>query len=939
MCAVNAMSGDFLPPRANSIEEARKLAALRRIHSLMARSHVSPRPALTVAVRLSVTACVLLVLAATVLPAASRAATGDIGYRDQSFTGAGTAPTGSKPESKLWWNDGSWWASMWASGGGFHIFRLDNLTQRWTDTGVPIDSRAGTRADTLWDGTHLYVASHVFTDATKSGFPSYLYRFSYNPIAKTYSLDPGFPVSINNYRTETLVLDKDSTGKLWATWTQGSQVMVNRTTTSDANWGSPFLLPVSGATKLSSDDISSVVAFGGNKIGVMWSSQPSSAIYFAVHADGQSDSSWQQSRTAIAGPNYADDHINLKSLQSVGGRVIAAVKTSLEDLPNPNPNMPQIMLLSRDPATGDWSSSVFGRIADGHTRPIVMIDETNRELHVFATAPETGGAIYEKTSPLDSVSFAQGRGTPVIRDGATPNVNNTTSTKQNVNSSTGLVVMASNDSSSGNYWHAYETIRGGAPVAGFSGSPTSGTAPLSVSFTDSSSGNPTSWSWDFGDGTSSTTQNPNHTYTSPGSYTVKLTASNASGSNTSTRTGYISVTAPPKPTADFSANPTSGNAPLAVSFTDSSTGNPTSWSWDFGDGTSSTAQNPNHTYTSAGTYTVSLTATNAQGSDTKTMTDYVNVTLPTSPTADFSANPTSGSTPLAVSFTDSSSGNPTDWSWDFGDGSTSTAQNPSHTYTSAGTYTVSLTASNLAGSDTKTRVDYITVTQPPPPAYRSLVLADGPVSYWRLGEASGTTAADSAGTNTGSVRGGVTFGAPGALIGDSDTSMSFDGSSGYVSVANNANLNLTGDLTVEAWARPSALDGVTRAVVHKGGTGGYPTYQYRIGLTSGNLWRGTVYVGSNNLTVSSPGIASTLGWTHLVMTRSGSTLKLYLNGTAVATATASGTLNTGTGTLAIGRTGSVSVDYFKGSIDDVAVYPKALSAATVADHYRVGTGG
>ena len=425
----------------------------------------------------------------------------------------------------------------------------------------------------------------------------------------------------------------------------------------------------------------------------------------------------------------------------------------------------------------------------------------------------------------------------------------------------------------------------------------------------------------------------------PGTYTVSLTATNVQGSDTKTVTDYVSVTAPPKPTADFSANPTSGTAPLAVSFTDSSTGNPTNWSWDFGDGTGSAAQNPNHTYTLPGTYTVSLTATNAQGSDTKTVTDYVNVTLPTSPTADFSATPTSGSTPLAVSFTDSSSGNPTGWSWDFGDGSTSTAQNPNHTYTSAGTYTVSLTASNLAGSDTKTRVDYITVTQPPPPAYRSLVLADGPVSYWRLGEASGTTAADSAGTNTGSVRGGVTFGAPGALIGDSDTSMSFDGSSGYVSVANNANLNLTGDLTVEAWARPSALDGMTRAVVHKGGTGGYPTYQYRIGLTSGNLWRGTVYVGSNNLTVSSPGIASTLGWTHLVMTRSGSTLKLYLNGTAVATATASGTLNTGTGTLAIGRTGSVSVDYFKGSIDDVAVYPKALSAAIIADHYRVGTGG
>lgn len=213
------------------------------------------------------------------------------------------------------------------------------------------------------------------------------------------------------------------------------------------------------------------------------------------------------------------------------------------------------------------------------------------------------------------------------------------------------------------------------------------------------------------------------------------------------------------------------------------------------------------------------------------------------------------------------------------------------------------------------------------------------MSYWRLGEATGTSAADSAWTNTGSVKAGVTLGAPGALTGDTDSSMSFNGSSGYVSVPNSAGLNLTGDLTVEAWVQPGPLDSTTRAVVHKGGTSGYPSYQYRVGLTSSNFWRGTVYIGSNNLTVTSPSTASTLGWTHLVMTRSGSTLRLYLNGTSVATTTASGTLNTSTGILAIGRTGSVSVDYFKGSIDEVAVYPTALSAAAIAEHYRVGTGG
>src|SRR5439155_9634219 len=133
-----------------------------------------------------------------------------------------------------------------------------------------------------------------------------------------------------------------------------------------------------------------------NSIGVMWSNQPASAMYFAVHQDGAADTSWGTSRTAIQGPNYADDHINLKSLQAdSSGRVFAAVKTSLNDLPNPNPNAPLIMLLVRDAATGDWSNYIFGRVSDDHTRSIVLLDEQNNVIHMFATASVNGGNIYE----------------------------------------------------------------------------------------------------------------------------------------------------------------------------------------------------------------------------------------------------------------------------------------------------------------------------------------------------------------------------------------------------------------------------------------------------------------------------------------------------------------------------------------------------------------
>ncbi|MBD3225483.1 MAG: PKD domain-containing protein [Caldithrix sp.] len=250
------------------------------------------------------------------------------------------------------------------------------------------------------------------------------------------------------------------------------------------------------------------------------------------------------------------------------------------------------------------------------------------------------------------------------------------------------------------------------PSAEFTADVTEGCAPLTVSFTDQSSGEIDSWNWDFGDGNTSTAQNPSHEYTSPGTYTVSLTVSGPDGSDTETKTDYITVYE--SITADFSGSPTSGEAPLNVSFTDQSTGDLSSWIWDFGDGGTSNAQNPSYEYTSAGTYTVTLSSSNSCDSDAETKTDYITVSEPSgsAPVADFSGTPTSGEAPLTVSFTDQSTNEPTSWSWDFGDGGTSTTQNPTYEYTSAGTYTVSLTATNDFGSDTETKTDYITVSEP-----------------------------------------------------------------------------------------------------------------------------------------------------------------------------------------------------------------------------------
>ena len=246
----------------------------------------------------------------------------------------------------------------------------------------------------------------------------------------------------------------------------------------------------------------------------------------------------------------------------------------------------------------------------------------------------------------------------------------------------------------------------GKPVAAFSASPASGKTPLTVTFTDTSTGAPTKWKWSFGDGASSTIQNPKHKYSAAGKYTVTLTVSNVKGSNTVTETDYIKVIA--KPVSNFTSSVTSGKAPLNVVFTDTSTGTASSWIWDFGDGSKSFVQNPKHKYSKVGTYTVILTVKNAVGSNTVTKTDYIKVTE--KPVAEFSASPASGKTPLTVAFSDTSTGLPTKWKWNFGDGTSSTIQNPKHKYSKAGSYTVTLTATNAAGSSKTTKTNYIKIT-------------------------------------------------------------------------------------------------------------------------------------------------------------------------------------------------------------------------------------
>ena len=232
-----------------------------------------------------------------------------------------------------------------------------------------------------------------------------------------------------------------------------------------------------------------------------------------------------------------------------------------------------------------------------------------------------------------------------------------------------------------------------------------------IQFTDTTSGGtpPYTYSWDFGDGTgTSTDQNPSYHYDSDGTYTVELIVTDDNGC-----TGSYTSTATVNPNPLVTVDDEPICAGQTATLTADTTGSPctvTRWQWYTGtsavpaniitDATSSTYQT-----SIAGDYTCEVEC--ATGC---TAEDYGTVTINPSPTADFTANPTSGCGPtLDVQFTDTSTGNPTSWSWVFGDGGTSALQNPSHQYTSSGNYTVTLTVTNACGSDSETKTNYITV--------------------------------------------------------------------------------------------------------------------------------------------------------------------------------------------------------------------------------------
>ena len=160
-----------------------------------------------------------------------------------------TGPTAAKTQSKLWFNDGTWWGIFFdGSSEEHHIYRYDRTKDAWSDTGTLVDARNTFRADVLWDGPHLYVVG-AGTEADLEKDSARFSRYTYDPSTQRYSLDEGFPVTIAKGGSEAVSIAKDTAGKLWATYAQGERHLLRVYVThtvggEDSSWVKPFVPPL-----------------------------------------------------------------------------------------------------------------------------------------------------------------------------------------------------------------------------------------------------------------------------------------------------------------------------------------------------------------------------------------------------------------------------------------------------------------------------------------------------------------------------------------------------------------------------------------------------------------------------------------------------------------------------------------------------------------------
>ncbi len=410
------------------------------------------------------------------------------GYRDFLYGGGAARPSGDKPQSKLWYTDGTWFAGMFlyrtspTPKSEYHIYSLNESTNAWVDKGTIVDTRDTSHGDYLWDegSQTLYVASTLPipdvppTIATDDAIK--VFKYTYNATTNVYTAVGGFPKSVVGTASvpnvsaggsPSVTIAKDSGGDLWLGWAKDTEVRYSRSTDGGATWSAPLQVPVQAGNPINEEpqddhqDTTGIIAFG-TKVGIAWSDQdnlPASTdngYYFAsidAGADPTVSGNWAiQKLPTLASPGQiADNHINLKT--TADGSVYMVGKTGKDTLNcATNKNAPLIEFFKRS-AAGTWTVHLVGTVGDCNTRPQLAISEQLDTAYVFLTSINGGGYIGVKSAPLsgsEAFKFRGAaddtiqRGTPFIQSATETLIDDPSTTKQNVTAASGIVVLANN---------------------------------------------------------------------------------------------------------------------------------------------------------------------------------------------------------------------------------------------------------------------------------------------------------------------------------------------------------------------------------------------------------------------------------------------------------------------------------------------------------------
>lgn len=325
-----------------------------------------------------------------------------------------SANAGEKPQSKIFQYNDEWFTVMPTKKGGATVFRLDGTTWTATDS---ISADKSAHADVEVVGNLAYVL--LFDGNKKTQFRTLQYDAAQNTFVP-WSVQPNLVNVPLASGVETATITADSTGRLWIASDAKTTIEVRYSDGLHTTWSAPITL----ATGISTDDISSIITMPNNTIGVMWSNQKAQRFGFRTHVDGADPNSWSTdevpaSQSALnIGHGMADDHIHL-AVES-NGTLYAAVKTSYDKPPNSH-----ISLLVRRP-NGTWDNLYL--VDTAGTRPVIVVDEVADQLIIAYTTKEGGGDIVYRTSPLDNIALTPRQ---ILIPGKVNNVTTTKTTSTN----------------------------------------------------------------------------------------------------------------------------------------------------------------------------------------------------------------------------------------------------------------------------------------------------------------------------------------------------------------------------------------------------------------------------------------------------------------------------------------------------------------------------